>query len=142
MKKAFIVAAVFAGIALIQLIYAVVVLAPCYKTTAVIDFIGLPAGVVIGSYTDENGESYKEWEMFTTLLIGGNFVKLETVEQFYGKEINISIHPHSGEIYYAPHLYARMIPSAAISIVSAAVGAVQKKKKAPHTYKREQRKEP
>ncbi len=137
MKKAFIVAVVFAGIALFHLIYAAVVLAPCYKTTAVIDFIGLPQGVVMGSYTDESGESYKEREMFPTLLIGGNFVKLETVEQFYGKEINISINPHSGEIYYAPHLYAQIIPFAVISLVSAIVGAImaaaKRMKKAPPT---------
>ncbi|MBQ9947362.1 MAG: hypothetical protein IJO91_03150 [Oscillospiraceae bacterium] len=137
MKKAFIVAVVFAGIALFHLIYAAVVLAPCYKTTAVIDFIGLPQGVVMGSYTDESGESYKEREMFPTLLIGGNFVELETVEQYYGKEIDISINPHSGKIYYAPHLYAQIIPFAVISLVSAIVGAImgaaKRMKKAPPT---------
>ena len=145
MKKAFIVAAVFAAIALIRLICALVILTPCYKTEAVVTFIGLPDGHVFGSFTDESSVMYEEKMMFPTLLIGGNFIALETVEQFYGRKINIAIHPHSGEIYYAPHLYARMIPSATISIVSAIagaiIGAVQKKCKAPHTDKREQGKE-
>ncbi len=127
MKKAFIVSAVFAAVALFQLIYALVILTPCYKTEAVVDFIGMPQGHVFGSFTDESGTMYEEKMMFPTLLLGGNFVDLETVEQFYGKKINIYIHPHSGNIYYAPHLYAMALPFAVISLVSAAIGSVKRK---------------
>lgn len=126
MKKAFILSAVFAAVALFLLIEALVILTPCYNTEAVVTFIGLPQGHVFGSFTDESGVMYEGEEkmMFQTLLIGGNFIDLETVEQFYGKEITISIDPHSGKIYYAPHLYARILPFAAISLVSAATGAI------------------
>lgn len=127
MKKAFIVSAVFAAFALIQLIYALVVLTPCYNTEAVVDFIGMPQGHVFGSFTDESGAMHEEEMMFRTLLLGGDFIDLKTVEQFYGREITISIHPHSRKIYYAPHLYATVLPFAVISLVSAVIGAVKRK---------------
>lgn len=137
MKKSFIVAAVFAAIALFYLVNAVVILVPSYKTEAVVDFIGLPAGAVFGTYTDESGAMHSEERMFPTLLLAGNHIGLETVERFYGREINIYINPSDGKIYYAPHLYAQMIPFAVISLFSVAVGAVsgyiQRKKKATHT---------
>ena len=142
MKKVFIVSAVFAAVALIQLIYALVILTSCYKTEAVVDFIGMPDGVVFGSFTDETGVMYEDKMMFHTLLLGGNFISLETVEQFYGKEINISIHPHSGKIYYAPHLYAKVLPFAVISLVLLAIGAVKRKINISKQNKRKEQRKP
>lgn len=138
MKKAFIVSVVFAAFALIQLIYALVILTPCYKTKAVVDFIGMPQGNVFGSFTDESGAMHEEEMIFRTLLLGGDFIDLETVEQYYGEKISISIHPHNGKIYYAPHLYATALPFAVISLVSAVIGAVKRK---INTSKKNKRKE-
>ncbi len=58
-----------------------------YETTATIDFIGLPDGIIFVSCHDENNILNKDVKIKNKVIQG----KLDYVESFYGKEISIRL---------------------------------------------------
>ncbi|MCH5197212.1 MAG: hypothetical protein J1F28_10875, partial [Oscillospiraceae bacterium] len=81
-----------------------------YKTNATIDFIGLPDGVIFVSCYDESGILHKDVIVKNKTIQG----KLDYVESFYGKEIQILLNNEKNEALwlsdYKLWVFAIIIP--------------------------------
>lgn len=96
MKKSLLIIGIV--LALISLCFAAdlyIVRGGWYRTAAEVEFIGLPDGIVFGSYTDRSGIPHSGEKLFASYLAQGHTVR---VEQYYGRSIDIIINTDNGEI--------------------------------------------
>lgn len=95
-----------------------------YKTTATIDFIGLPDGTVFVSCYDENDVFHEDVKLDNVYKRGD----IEYIESFYGKEIPVYLSSQGNRAVSVSAYYADMTKVIIVPLIYGAVMILRYKK--------------